>query len=98
MYKKVFSTLIIILVVAFSASAQKKKSYNPDHHAYHVHQHVWVTMKDGREVEAVIHGHISKKKYYVRQYGSKRQGKIHEKFIRAMSEAEIEAAKERRKK
>ena len=100
MIKKVFTALTIILFFAFSASAQKQKSkdYNPDHHTFHVHQHVMVTMKDGRQVEAVIHGHVSKKKYYVRQYHSKRQGKVHEKYIRALTEEEITALKEKKKK
>ncbi len=97
MYKKALFLVAVVFCLAFSATAQKKKAYNPEHHNFHVHQHVWVQLRDGREVEAVIHGHISKKKYYVRQYHSKRQGKVHEKYIRAMSEEEIAALREKEK-
>ena len=100
MIKKILPALVIVLVVAFSAQGQDMKGtqdYDADKHAFHVHQHVMVTMKDGREIEAVIHGHVSKKKYYVREYHSRRQGKVHEKYIRAMSESEIEALKSKSK-
>ncbi|MFY0625635.1 MAG: hypothetical protein JXR07_05040 [Reichenbachiella sp.] len=103
MIKKILPALALMILVAFSAQAQKVKktqAYDAEKHAFHVHQHVMVTMKDGREKEAVIHGHISKKKYYVREYHSRRQGEVHEKYLRALTEGEIEAlhAKKKAKK
>ena len=100
MIRKIIATLFVLVLVTGTSLAQKKYQ---DHdqsttHAFHVHQHVYVTMEDGREVEAIIHGHVSKKKYYVRQVGSNKQGKVHEKYIRAMTEEEVAAMKERRKK
>lgn len=53
---------------------------------YQIKEHVIVVMKDGREIEAVVNGHISKKKYWVREVGSKRQGKVKAKYMRPVSE------------
>lgn len=104
MVKKIIPVFVFFLVAALSSQAQmmkKTQEYDEDKHAFHVHEHVMVTMKDGREVHAVIHGHVSRTKYYVREYKSRRQGKVHKKFIRPLNEseqAELDAALEAKKK
>ena len=90
MFKKLFTTFMLTMSITLCVLAQdKSKGDEKSKHAFQVHQHVHVTLADGSEVEAIIHGHISKKKYYVRQVHSQKQGKVHEKYIRAMSESEI---------
>lgn len=96
MKNKILSVVAILVLFVFSSQAQnmkKTKDYDPDKHTFHVHQHVMVTLESGKEVQAIIHGHVSKKKYYVRQYKSRRQGKVHEKYMRPLTESEMSALK-----
>lgn len=104
---KTIKLLLVVFALSIFAAHQgvaqkskkpkyKKESKTPK--AYHVHQHVMVTMKDGSQVEAVVHGHISKKKYWVRQWHSGREGQVHEKYIRALSESEVSDLKKTKKK
>ncbi|MGL1886113.1 MAG: hypothetical protein OCD76_06330 [Reichenbachiella sp.] len=86
MIKKVVCLLALIALFAFDASAQKSEMKK---HAYHINEHVMVTRKDGAQVECVIHGHVGRKSYWVRQYHSGNQGKVKEKFIRPLSEEEV---------
>lgn len=55
---------------------------------FHNGQYVMVTMKNGTEVAAIIHGCKSKKQYWVRKIGGKRQGLVHRRFLRPMTVAE----------
>lgn len=57
-----------------------------------------VTLKDGTEVEAVVHSHMSRKVYWVRQWHSGREGAVKEKYLRALSDGEISALEEKKKK
>ena len=104
---KTIKLLLLILALGLFATHQgiaqksKKPKYQKETNkpkAYHVHQHVMVTMKDGTQVEAVVHGHISKKKYWVRQWHSGREGQVHEKYMRALSESEVSELKKTKKK
>jgi hypothetical protein len=100
MLKKIIPAITVMMMIVFVSYGQKEDSekYDAKKHAYHVKQFVWVTDKSGNEVECVIHGHVSNHKYYVRQMGSGRQGKVNDKFIRPMSEAEIESVKKAKSK
>ncbi|WP_422358749.1 hypothetical protein [Reichenbachiella sp.] len=104
---KTIKLVLMVLALAMFASHQgvaqksKKPKYKSETNkpkAFRVHQHVMVTMKDGSQVEAVVHGHISKKKYWVRQWHSGREGKVHEKYMRALSESEVTELKKTKKK
>lgn len=104
---KKIKIILTLLALTFSIShatmAQKKEKGKTEKEAnkpkaFHVHQHVMVTMKDGSQVEAVVHSHVSKKKYYVRQWHSGKEGVVHEKYIRALSEDEVTELKKTKKK
>lgn len=98
MFKNILSISLILLSVNFSSLAygiggknkkeekETKETKETKQEAYQVKDHVMVTLKNGKEVEAVIYGHISKNKYWVRQLGSSRQGKVKVKYIRPLSE------------
>lgn len=97
------AAVLVVFLASHSSVGQKRPKFKPQKEsskpkAYHVHQHVMVTMKDGTQVEAVVHGHISKKKYWVRQWHSGREGNVHEKYIRALNESEITELKKTKKK
>ncbi|SMD31692.1 hypothetical protein SAMN04488029_0037 [Reichenbachiella faecimaris] len=102
--KLILTTLLLVFLTAQVSLAQKKnykskpqkESTKPK--AFHVHQHVMVTMKDGSQVEAVVHSHFSKKKYWVRQWHSGREGAVKEKYIRALSDDEVAELKKGKKK
>lgn len=102
--KIILAVLFVILVASHDGLAQKKakstkaKTESEKPKAFHIHQHVMVTMKDGTEVEAVVHSHFSKKKYWVRQWHSGREGAVKEKYMRALSEGEITELKKTKKK
>ncbi|UXP31260.1 hypothetical protein N6H18_12965 [Reichenbachiella agarivorans] len=96
MSKKYLILTILMMLFCFAAmcqdSAQGKGTTKDDakkEQAFHIHQHVMVTMSDGRQVEAVVHGHISKNKYWVREYHGGKQGKVKAKYMRPMSEQEV---------
>ena len=104
-FKIILSVLALIFFSTQISFAQKKakkenvsqkESTTPK--AFHVKQHVMVTLKDGSQVEAVVHGHVSKKKYWVRQWHSGREGNVHEKYIRALTESEVSELKNSKKK
>lgn len=103
--KYIFLGLFVIFLATNKSVAQKKsnksekaqkESKKPK--AFHIHQHVMVTMKDGTEVEAVVHSHMTKKKYWVRQWHSGREGAVKEKYIRALSDSEVTELKKTKKK
>lgn len=102
--KLIIALLFVIFLASHEGLAQKKskkgktntESEKPK--AFHIHQHVMITMKDGSEVEAVVHSHFSKKKYWVRQWHSGREGAVKEKYIRALSESEVAELKKTKKK
>ncbi|MEO9964799.1 MAG: hypothetical protein ABJF11_03355 [Reichenbachiella sp.] len=52
---------------------------------FRIHEHVWVRMKNGNKVEAVILGRHSKNKFWVRKIGHSRQGMVHKKFLEHMN-------------
>ncbi|UXX78399.1 hypothetical protein N7E81_13640 [Reichenbachiella carrageenanivorans] len=101
---KKIKIILTLFVLTFSIShvtmAQKKENEKESNKpkAFHLQQHVMVTMKDGSQVEAVVHSHVSKKKYYVRQWHSGKEGVVHEKYIRALSEGEVAELKKTKKK
>ncbi|WP_109830578.1 hypothetical protein [Reichenbachiella versicolor] len=84
MKRKIAITLMMVCLAVGVVLAQKKNNSQESGHAFKINEHVLVTMPDGKQVEAIIHGHVSKKKYYVRQVGSNKQGKVHEKFIKSL--------------
>lgn len=102
--KLIIAVLFVMLLAGHEGLAQKKAGKGKENteatkpKAFHLHQHVMVTMKDGTEVEAVVHSHISKKKYWVRQWHSGREGAVKEKYIRALSESEVTELKKTKKK
>lgn len=101
--KLIITSIFLVFVVSSMSFAQKSKgsksqteSTKPK--AFHLHQHVMVTMKDGSQVEAVVHSHMTKKKYWVRQWHSGREGAVKEKYMRALSEGEISELEKTKKK
>ncbi|MCV9386267.1 hypothetical protein [Reichenbachiella ulvae] len=95
MFKNILSISLILLSVSFSSlgygmggknKKEEKATQENKQEVYQVRQHVMVTLKSGQEVEAVVYGHISKNKYWVRQIGSSRQGKVKVKYMRPVSE------------
>ncbi|MEO9966615.1 MAG: hypothetical protein ABJF11_12535 [Reichenbachiella sp.] len=102
--KLIFASVLFLFLFSGSASAQKKMNHRPKKEsakpkkAFHIHQHVMVTMKDGSQVEAVVHSHMTKKKYWVRQWHSGREGAVKEKYMRALSEGEVTELKKSKKK
>ncbi|WP_162555731.1 hypothetical protein [Reichenbachiella versicolor] len=73
----------------------KERSYPRHDRKYPVfftHQHVWVfEQSTGKEVECIVRGRVSKRKYFVRKYKSRKQGTVHEKRMRAISDEEMDA-------
>ncbi|MEP2026383.1 MAG: hypothetical protein ABJH98_08395 [Reichenbachiella sp.] len=102
--KLILTTVLLLFFTAHVSLAQKKNSKSSPKKesakpkAFHIHQHVMVTMKDGSQVEAVVHSHFSKKKYWVRQWHSGREGAVKEKYLRALSESEVSELKKTKKK
>lgn len=102
--KTIFLFLVLFIAAGSVSYAQRGKSKSNARtatekpKAFHIKQHVMVTMKDGTEVEAVVHSHMSKKKYWVRQWHSGRKGVVKEKYMRALSEGEIAELKKNKKK
>lgn len=101
--KIILASALLIFLGSSVSFAQKKynrksKTESSKPKAFHVHQHVMVTMKDGSQVEAVVHGHTSKKKYWVRQWHSGREGSVKEKYMRALSDSEVSELKKSKKK
>ena len=82
--------------VSYTAKYKEKQypKHDSKHIVYYTHQHVYVIMKDGKEVECIVRGRVSKTKYYVRQYKSRRQGNVHEKYMRPISDEELETLEE----
>lgn len=101
--KIIFVSVVFMFFVGTTCLAQNKsrsrtKTESAKPKAFHIHQHVMVTMKDGSQVEAVVHSHMSKKKYWVRQWHSGREGGVKEKYMRALSESEVTELKKTKKK
>ena len=102
--KIILATALVVLFASHGSFAQKKSKRSKSQtesgkpKAFHLHQHVMVTMKDGSQVEAVVHSHVSKKKYWVRQWHSGREGAVNQKYIRALSDGEITELKKTNKK
>ena len=94
--------LIVLMVVLASCQVNYQAKYRektyPKHDkkstTYFVHEHVFVTMKDGRELECIVRGRISKRAYYVQQYRSRKRGRVHEKYMRPISEEEMATLEE----
>ncbi|MEO9806128.1 MAG: hypothetical protein ABJF04_22905 [Reichenbachiella sp.] len=101
--KIILASALLIFMASSASFAQKKykgksKTESSKPKAFHIHQHVMVTMKDGSQVEAVVHSHMSKKKYWVRQWHSGREGGVKEKYMRALSDNEVTELKKTKKK
>jgi len=58
---------------------------------FHIGEHVYVTMKDGKEQAATIHGRHNNKKYWIREYHSSHRGLVHKKYLRHMDNEEFKA-------
>ena len=56
-------------------------------------QYVMVTMKDGSEIPAIIASVKSKNKYYLRKIGGGRGGLVNSKFLRPMTNEELDKYK-----
>lgn len=97
MLRFVFGVLIVLIMVSCQTSyygskyrERDYKGHDKKYPVYYTHQHVYVTMRDGREVEAIVRGRVSKKKYFVRHYKGRKQGNVHEKYLRAISDDELD--------
>lgn len=103
-FKIILTTTLLLFFATEASFAQSRKSNSKSQKevkkpkAFHIHQHVMVTMKDGSQVEAVVHGHMTKKKYWVRQWHSGREGAVKEKYMRALSDNEVTELKKSKKK
>ncbi|MBU2916172.1 hypothetical protein [Reichenbachiella agariperforans] len=104
MYKRILLLSVFSLFICFTALCQEdgktkknkeqvKSGDVSEKHAFHIHQHVMITKKDGAQVEAVIHGHLSRKTYWVREWHGNREGKVKEKYMRPMTEQEVATLK-----
>lgn len=88
-YKKILQLVLTFMLLSSVVIAQKDKGEKKSKNAFQVKQHVMITMKDGSEIEGVIHSHISRNNYWVRQYHNGRQGKVKAKYLRPLSETEV---------
>lgn len=97
MINKKIAQLVVVLLLLSGAALAQEEGDKKTSKGFHIKQHVMITMKDGSEVEGVIHSHISKNKYWVRQYHTGHQGKVKAKFLRALSDSEVSELKKKKK-